>query len=142
MIPTMSYPGSRRTRLLFVLPALALFLAGTQLCVLSALAGRVMACSSVPVERKSCPQCSHHGSSKASSEKPASSLSPCCMTLAPSSSVQLDRAEVDVATFATVDDALPAVDPAVFGRAVAGNERPPTSPPALDRFGGRAPPLL
>jgi len=39
-------------------------------------------------------------------------------------------------------DLLPAVDPAVFGRAVAGNERPPTSPPALDRFGGRAPPLL
>lgn len=128
-------------RLTVVVPALALFLTGTNLCVLGAVTGQVMACSSVPTPRKSCPSCAHHGSSQSSSRVPAPSLSPCCMTLALSSSIQLERADIGGVGFATVDDVVEIVHATAFGRRFAIDERPPTPRPALEPFGGRAPPL-
>ena len=144
MIPGMSRQRSRRLRLITVLPALAVFFAGTHLCVLSALTGQVMACSGAPVSRvvrKSCPDCAHHAAGKRPVQS-AATLSPCCVSLAPSASVQVDRAEITATPLALACVPLEIVSSRALGPRLTTDERPPTTPPALDPFGARAPPIL
>ena len=144
MIPSMSRQGSRRLRLMTVLPALAIFFAGTHLCVLSALTGQVMACSGVPVSRvirKSCPNCTHHDAGKRPVQS-AATLSPCCVTLAPSTTIQVERPDVAATPLSLAGVQVEPVFSRALSARLATDERPPTRPLPLDPFGGRAPPLF
>jgi len=144
MIPGMSTRGNPRLRLMTVLPALAIFIAGTHLCVLSALTGQVMACSGAPasrVIRKSCPNCAHHDAGQRPVQS-AATLSPCCVTLAPSTTVQVERPDVAATPLSLAGVQLEPVFSRALGARLATDERPPDTPPALDPFGARAPPLF
>lgn len=141
MIPGMSRNVGRGARRMEIISALVLFLAGTHLCLLSALTGQAMACTGVPVARKSCPDC-HHESGKTASKAEAPSLSPCCVRLAPSSSIQLDRSDTGATSVAVSVEPLEIIQTRPLGARLIADERPPTASTALDPFGGRAPPLF
>jgi hypothetical protein len=135
------------------LAALALFLSGSNFCLIAGLAAArgstvPMGCMSVADEPAPASHCggggaSHCGGGSAAPERAAAAPSPCCVALLPVTPPALDAhavadAPAPVAIAPALDEPLePRLAPVVALDAHAPPEAPPGSP-----LGQRAPPLL
>jgi len=126
--------------------SLSLFLLGNNYCLLVAVAGASGAarleCHATPHDaRSSASGCCH--SQPAHHESPSSaSSSPCCITLAPVSALQLAKPAVSLASVLAVPPA-PEIEPSLAASPASAAESRSAPPASLARppHAGRAPPL-
>lgn len=131
----------RRVRVATILVALALFVGGSNYCLLAALAGTPMACFAPPGATPAAgSHCSHHSGGHRGT---APAASPCCVNLAPVAAVHVAKADAThVPTVAnpTSDPPTPAAPAVARHEGIADESPPPTFGFPATRL-GRAPPL-
>jgi len=135
---------TRSGRTLFASVAMLLFLAGSNYCLLSVLAGGSMSCLTAPgASPARTSHCCHAlpGSSDGS-ERPAADSSPCCVTAALVAGCQIQKADAGDAFAALITAPVIAPSPAATRFGSIPERKPPPELPRAARHSGRAPPLV
>lgn len=143
----------RPGRVAAICVALALFVTGSNYCVIGAVRGLPMACTSVGAmasvkSETSAPVCPLHATkpgNSSSSKNRAQGTAPCCMTIARADAPEvprIDPAPMPLAALAVIAAALDAPRPAVAAHATPLDDETPV--PGWDKcaHAGRAPPSL
>jgi hypothetical protein len=140
------FRSHRVPRALSSLVALALFLAGSNYCLVGALSAHgkpVMACHAAPASEAASACTSHCGHSAPARSQAAVHTPPCCIVVTPVSTPSAEKPALihDAAPLALLSaaEALPA--PALRVEAVHSEHAPPADPASRAPLSSRAPPL-
>ena len=145
------FRSSRLPRVATTLIALALFLTGTNYCLvglLGANAGGAMACHALPAAERaadSAPACASHCGHAAPTRSPAPTHTPPCCIVATAVAAPVAEKPIvvhaDVAALALATAAERFEAPAVHRALVLKDHSPPADPAPLAPLSSRAPPL-
>ena len=135
---------TRSGRTLAASVATLLFLAGSNYCLITVLAGGTMSCLTAPgASAGRTSHCCHAlPGSTADAETPAGDSSPCCVTAAPVASCQVQKADAgDTFVAVMITGSVLAAMPAATGFGSVPVQKPPPELHRASRHSGRAPPL-